>query len=63
MNSADSLSEIVNRAKRLAIVAELVASFEDDAERKSMVMALYEGGIITEQSADLFIESFGLEAA
>lgn len=56
-------SAIVERAKRLAIVAELVASFKDDSERKSMVLALYEGGIITEQSADLFIENFGLEAA
>lgn len=60
---SDALPDIISRAKRLAIVAELVASFDNDAERKSMVMMLFEGGIISEQSADLFIENFGLEAA
>lgn len=59
----DIIPGVLLRARRLAIIAELVKTYGDPEDRKSMVMDLYDRGIITSESAEMLIESLGLEAA
>ena len=57
------IPEVLERAIRISIIGELIASFEDPEDRKSIVMRLYQAEIITSQTAELLIETFGLETA
>lgn len=55
--------EIIDRARRLSLLAEFIATFPDNGARFHLVKLLLNGGIITEHSADLLIENFGLASA
>ena len=54
---------ILERARRVAIIGEMVSTFDCPEERKRVVMRFYEAGIISDETAVLLIEHFGLEAA
>lgn len=57
------IPEVLERARRISIIGELVASFDDKQDAKEIVMRLYQAEVITNQTAELLIETFGLEAA
>lgn len=59
----DVIPEVLERARRISIIGELVASFEDKEDAKEVVMRLYQAEVITDRTAELLIETFGLEAA
>jgi hypothetical protein len=65
--SAHPIGEIVKpiiaRAQRIALISELIETFDDPSERKAMIMALYQGGAILDRTAELLIDHYGLEAA
>ena len=50
-------------AARAAHFAAIVETFDDDTERKAIVMRLYEANLISAQSVELLFEVYGLEAA
>jgi hypothetical protein len=58
-----ALSEMTRRARRTALICELVETFDRPDERKNTVMRLWEANIISPQTAELLIEHFSLEAA
>jgi hypothetical protein len=51
------------RAKRLLLLRELVETFDDPAERKRVVMRLWEAKLVSNDSTRLLIEHFSLEEA
>lgn len=57
------IPEVLERARRISIIGEFISAFPDPADRKTIVMRLYQAEIITNQTAELLIETFGLEAA
>lgn len=58
-----AIHDIRIRARRAELFGALVETFETPAERKGVVMKLWDTGIISSQSAELLIETYGLEAA
>ena len=59
----DIIPGVLLRARRLSIIAELIKTYGCPEDRKEMIMELHRRGIITDESAEMLIENFGLEAA
>ncbi len=57
------LPGVILRARRLAIIADLISTYECPSDKKIMIMVLYEREIITGEWAELLIETFGVDAA
>ena len=57
------LPNIIERAQRIAILAQFVDSLHTDFDRKQCITRLYEGGLVKAETAQLLIEHFRLEAA
>lgn len=57
------IPEILLRAKRLAILAQFIETLPEPSTRKQAIMRLYEADIISSESAEALIETYGLEAA
>lgn len=58
----DIANRIVLRAQRTAILGEFIGTIPDGEEKIRVIMALCECRVITNQTAELLIESFCLEA-
>lgn len=59
----DVVASIALRAQRLALLSEFIATLPADADRKRVIMALYEARIVGSDSCELLIEQYGLMSA
>lgn len=57
------VQNIALRAMRLSLISEFISTLPTAAERKRVVMALYEARIISSDTTELLMEQYGLEAA
>ena len=55
--------DVKRHAKRAALFGALLETFDTPAERKAFALRMWADGIISEQSAELLIEVYGLEGA
>lgn len=51
------------RTKRLTLLCELVETYPNPAERKGMILRLYEAGMISDGCCHLMLEAYELERA
>jgi hypothetical protein len=57
------LPDVLMRARRLAILNELIETYDAPEDRKAMIMVLYERDLITSDAASLLIDHLELRAA
>lgn len=57
------IRSLTQSAARVAILGQLVETFDTDEERRELVLGLYSCGAIKESTADMLIEAYGLEVA
>jgi hypothetical protein len=59
----DLLPALLVRARRTAKLSAFLDEFDDPGERKDVIMRLYQGGVISASTAELFIDVHGVKSA
>lgn len=58
-----SLGDLMLRSRRIAIFAQLIETYDTDEERRRLVLGLYERDCLSQQAAEILLETYGLERA
>lgn len=65
MNEARPIGEIlaplIQRSKRIAIFGQLLETYDTDEERRRVVIGLYERDCLSQQAAEILLDTYGLE--
>jgi|GEM_PF-5649380 len=57
------LGDLMLRSQRIAIFGQLLETYDTDEERRRLVIGLYERDCLSQQAAEILIETYGLERA